>query len=125
MVTALVGAATHVTAEELGELVQVDHPDVAQSTVYRILEELERLGVVDHVHLGHGPACYHLVDEPHAHLVCQSCGMVVEVPTAKLADLTRRLGREFGFVPDYGHFAILGDCESCRPAVAASSIRRR
>jgi Fe2+ or Zn2+ uptake regulation protein len=35
--------------------VQAEAPDVHLSTVHRNLEELERLGVVTHVHLGDGP----------------------------------------------------------------------
>ncbi len=58
-----------------------------ESTVYRFLDELERLGVVDHVHLGHGPAVYHLASDAHHHLVCDRCGAVEEVPEALFADL--------------------------------------
>lgn len=50
----------HRTAEELAEEVQRVAPDVHLSTIYRNLDELERLGVVVHAHLGHGPATYHL-----------------------------------------------------------------
>ena len=118
VVTALVDAPGHVTAEELTALVRSKHPDVAESTVYRILDELERLELVVHVHLGHGPASYHLARTPHAHLVCTTCNKVVEIPIARFARLTRQLEADHGFVPDYAHFAIVGRCEACRePAV--------
>ena len=118
VVTALVDAPGHVTAEELTALVRAKHPDVAESTVYRILDELERLELVVHVHLGHGPASYHLARTPHAHLVCTTCNKVVEIPIARFARLTRQLEADHGFVPDYAHFAIVGRCEACRePAV--------
>ena len=55
-------------------------PDVHISTIYRNLYELERLGVVVHAHLGHGPAMYHLASETHGHLVCEVCGSMVEAP---------------------------------------------
>jgi Fe2+ or Zn2+ uptake regulation protein len=74
------GVGGHVTAEALTTRVQIGQPDVHESTVYRFLDELERLGVVDHVHLGHGPAVYHLASDAHHHLVCEGCGKVVEVP---------------------------------------------
>ncbi|HZQ86708.1 MAG TPA: Fur family transcriptional regulator [Acidimicrobiales bacterium] len=118
VVSALVDAPGHVTAEELTALVRAKHPDVAESTVYRILDELERLELVVHVHLGHGPASYHLAQTPHAHLVCTTCNKVVEIPIARFARLTRQLESDHGFVPDYAHFAIVGRCEVCRePAV--------
>ena len=44
------------TAEELSARM----PEVDEATVYRTLAQLERAGVVSHVHLGHGPASYEL-----------------------------------------------------------------
>ena len=78
LVTALLEADAHVTADDLATLVQAAHPEVHRSTIYRTLDALEQLGIVDHVHLGHGRAVYHLADDPHNHLVCEVCGAVVE-----------------------------------------------
>ena len=102
------GVGGHVTAEALTARVQAAQPDVHESTVYRFLDELERLGVVDHVHLGHGPAVYHLASDAHHHLVCDGCGTVVEVPEAVFADLRSRLADDFGFTLQPRHFAVTG-----------------
>lgn len=106
VVAALVEADGHVTADDLARAV---HP----STVYRTLDALERLGVVDHVHLGHGRAVYHLADERHQHLVCEACGHVIEVPDALFASLARRIRQDYGFRIRPEHFAVLGQCEAC------------
>lgn len=107
------GVGGHVTAEALTARVQASQPDVHESTVYRFLDELERLGVVDHVHLGHGPAVYHLASDAHHHLVCDRCGAVEEVPEALFAELRTRLKSEFGFVLEPRHFAVTGHCQAC------------
>jgi len=107
------GVGGHVTAEALTARVQVGQPDVHESTVYRFLDELERLGVVDHVHLGHGPAVYHLAADAHHHLVCDGCGAVEEVPDEVFAELRGRLRAEFGFALQPRHFAVTGHCRSC------------
>jgi Fur family transcriptional regulator, ferric uptake regulator len=107
------GVGGHVTAEALTARVQVGQPDVHESTVYRFLDELERLGVVDHVHLGHGPAVYHLTSDPHQHLVCEKCGTVVEIPEGVFAGLRSRLADDFGFSVDPRHFAVTGRCRDC------------
>ena len=106
----------HVTAEALTARVQVGQPDVHESTVYRFLDELERLGVVDHVHLGHGPAVYHLAADAHHHLVCERCGAVVEVPEEVFAGLRTRLADDFGFSVEPRHFAVTGLCRACAAA---------
>jgi len=115
LVDALLAADSHVTADDLCDAVRSRHPDVHRSTVYRTLDALERAGVVDHVHLGHGRAVYHLADDPHQHLVCEACGAVVEVPDALFADLAAKLRRRYGFTIRPNHFAVLGRCRACRP----------
>lgn len=107
------GIGAHVTAELLTATVQVAQPDVHESTVYRFLDELERLGVIDHVHLGHGPAVYHLASDPHHHLVCDRCGVVVEVPEHVFSGLRTRLADDFGFAVEPRHFAVTGRCRAC------------
>jgi len=116
LVTALVQARGHVTADDLAALVQKAQPDVHLSTIYRSLDALERIGIVDHVHLGHGRAVYHLADEPHQHLVCEVCGAVVEVPDATFAALSDTLRQGYGFSIRPNHFAVLGRCRACAGA---------
>ena len=114
IVERLVGARGHVTAEELAADVQARFPSVNISTVYRTLDTLEDLGIVDHVHLGHGRAIYHLTDDDHQHLVCEVCETVQEIPISKLRPLFRTIEREHGFEVDRRHFAMVGRCRNCR-----------
>jgi Fe2+ or Zn2+ uptake regulation protein len=114
----LFGSAAHRTAEDLTAEIQGLAPDVHLSTTYRNLEELERLGVVVHVHLGHGPAVYHLASETHGHLVCEACGTVAEAPEGLFDVLARDARRHHGFTIDQRHFAVFGVCGNCD--VAAS-----
>jgi Fur family transcriptional regulator, ferric uptake regulator len=114
IVEALLDAKGHVTADELATDVQRRLPSVNISTVYRTLDTLEDLGIVDHVHLGHGRAIYHLADEEHQHLVCERCERVTELPVKKLRPFLNSIEREFGFEVDRRHFAIVGLCRRCR-----------
>jgi Fe2+ or Zn2+ uptake regulation protein len=114
LVRSLFEAGGHRTAEELAAEIQARAPDVSISTVYRNLEELERLGVVTHSHLGHGPASYHLASATHGHLVCQKCDAHVEIAEGFFTDLRRRAIAEFGFAIDPHHFAVIGLCAACQ-----------
>lgn len=113
ILTALVEADDHITADDLADRVQAAHPDVHRSTVYRTLDTLAELGVVEHVHLGHGPAVYHLTDDPHHHLICRRCGAVVQAPAGLLTGVARRVQDSYGFRLDAQHFALSGLCKSC------------
>lgn len=114
LLEALFEGSAHRTAEELGEEVQRRAPDIHISTIYRNLDELERLGVVVHAHLGHGPATYHLAGGAHGHLVCEDCGAMLEAPDALFAGLSQSVRRRFGFDINPYHFAVLGRCRACR-----------
>lgn len=103
--------ADHLTASGIAERVggRVD-----LSTVYRTLEALEELGLVEHVHLGHGAGAYHLApSSPHHHLVCEECGRTVDVPIGDLQTAIEGVTAPLGFVPDAAHFAIVGRCSRC------------
>lgn len=121
LLSALLSADGHLTADELATRVQAALPDVHLSTVYRCLDTLEQLGLVDHVHLGHGRAVYHLTDDPHQHLVCEVCGAVIEVPDSTFAELSRQLRDNHGFALRPNHFAVLGRCSACIGAPGVSS----
>jgi len=116
IIEALLDAPHHLTVEELATHVQGEHPEIHLTTVYRTVEALEALGIVYHVHLGHGPAQWHLADDAHQHLVCQSCGAVVEAPDEVFEQLRDQLSGQFGFLPDARHFALVGWCALCRGA---------
>lgn len=103
----------HLTADEIGRRIQDEHPEIALSTVYRSLDALAELGVLEHVHMGHGPAVYHLTHERHVHLVCRGCGAVLELPDDALVDLTAQIEGSTGFVIEPSHFAINGRCADC------------
>ena len=113
-ITEVVVAAEDLSAEEIVNRVQRDHPDVHPSTVYRTLETLEEAGLVEHVHLGHGPARWQLANNPSHHLVCESCGTVQLVGREWFDEARSRIEAEFGFAIALHHFATVGRCASCR-----------
>jgi Fe2+ or Zn2+ uptake regulation protein len=104
----------HLNAEEILHRVRRQVPDVAESTVYRTLASLEELGVITHQHLGHGPSTYHQATNAHQHLVCQSCGSIIDVPDTVFDDLAAQIDRDYDFAIDPRHFAVQGTCRDCR-----------
>ena len=113
LLRALFDSNEHHTAEELAAVVQQQSPDIHLSTIYRNLDELERLGVIVHSHLGHGPATYHLAASAHGHFVCEECGKMIEAPDNLFASLAQVARTQFDFTIDPHHFAMLGRCANC------------
>ncbi len=102
----------HATPEQVSESV----PGVDVTTVYRNLEVLEELGFVKHAHLGHGPASYRPAEDDHIHVVCHTCGAVVDAPPDLVDALAAQLRAERGFVLDRSHFTVFGSCATCAAA---------
>ncbi|NCW91747.1 MAG: transcriptional repressor, partial [Actinobacteria bacterium] len=83
--------------------------------VYRNLETLENVGLVQHTHLGHGGATYHAAEElTHLHLVCGKCEAVGDAPLEIASTFVNALSDEYGFKTDVSHFAIYGTCSNCQ-----------
>jgi Fur family ferric uptake transcriptional regulator len=120
VVAALAGTAEHLSAEEILVDASKAYPGVNRSTIYRALETLADLGVVQHIHSGRAATLYHLTSDagPHAHATCDQCGRVIDLPGDVLAAAATRLRADQGFILDPGHVALSGLCREC---VAATS----
>jgi Fur family ferric uptake transcriptional regulator len=94
------------TADEVGARL----PSVDESTVYRVLAQLEQAGIVEHVHPGHGAAAYRLAGADTVSVVCSVCERVVDVDRAELDELVDRIRRRYGVELDLHHFALVGRC---------------
>lgn len=104
----------HLTAEEVHARVRRSMSRVNLATVYRTLQMLESLGLVEHAHLGHEAATWTPAREGHHHLVCSQCGEVQQVPPAALEPFGRAVAAKTGFELDLNHFAMTGLCKDCR-----------
>ena len=114
LVLEAVGRLGHATPEDIVTAVRETATGVNISTVYRTLELLEELGLVQHTHLGHGAPTYSMASEvDHVHLVCRDCGDVAEAPPDLVAPIVEQLAATRGFHVDVGHFAVFGRCRGC------------
>jgi Fur family ferric uptake transcriptional regulator len=114
LVLEAVNALEHATPDGILCEVRKTASGVNISTVYRTLELLEELGLVNHAHLGHGAPTYHLAARyDHMHLVCRDCDAVTEADVELAAPLKEELRAVFGFETDMQHFAIFGRCRDC------------
>jgi Fur family transcriptional regulator, ferric uptake regulator len=90
---------------------------VARASVYRIVDELERLGVVTKLEVGQGIARY----EPnrpgaahHHHMVCARCGEVLPFADDELEATIDRVAERVTFEVDEHEIVLHGSCSDCR-----------
>ena len=114
IVDVLHDAKKHITPEEIHRQVSARFPEVNKSTIYRTLEVLKKLDLVDETDLGGNKLYYHHADHGHHHhLVCQNCGQTIEIKEEAFDPLKEMLINQYGFDPDIRHLAIFGRCANC------------
>ena len=88
---------------------------INRSTVYRTLEVLSDLGLVSVIDAADDQRHYLLMgdEEPHIHLVCQSCGRVIAVSFNRHDSLVKHLWDEHHFKVNPNTFTISGICRDC------------
>jgi Fe2+ or Zn2+ uptake regulation protein len=119
---ALFAADCPATVEELADGVggRVPRSDVAST--YRNLETLEELGLVRHMHLGHGPGRYVLaVREEQDYLACERCGELLVADVEALEPVRALVREAFGYEARFGHFPIVGLCPACASGSTGAS----
>ena len=98
-------------------------------SVYRNLHAFEDIGVVRHVHLGHGPGLHALaIGGEREYLTCERCAAYHAVDPEDLDAVRELVESRFGYRASFAHFPIIGLCASCAVAVGdrrrASTVNR-
>jgi len=106
----------HSTAEEIYSRVQALSSRVDIATLYRTLELLQELEFVNVIDVGAQGRRYELVgvNPPHPHLVCRSCGRILDLDPKELLPVAACLDRDHGFEAEVNRLTILGHCTACR-----------
>ena len=107
---------THLNARELLELAQKEDPSIGIATIYRTIELLNSLGMLNMVNLEEGFLRFEVPDEQmHFHVFCRSCGKIVHLSDEdkKMSDVGKWAGDEgFDLLPQT--FELAGICRECR-----------
>jgi Fur family ferric uptake transcriptional regulator len=107
----------HLSAEEVFMLVKAKFPDIGLATVYRTLELLSELHIVEKMNFGDGVARFDLRDDDHEHmhhhLICTECGLVKEIKDDWLHELEERIENEFGFTVTDHRLDFTGSFNDC------------
>jgi len=108
----------HLSAEDVFLMVKEIAPEIGLATVYRTLELLTDLHVVEKLNFGDGVARYDLRGDSnnhhHHHLICVQCGVVSEIKEDWLLPLEERLREQLGFETVDHRLDFHGICLSCR-----------
>ncbi len=110
----------HLTAEEIFDLARRNYPEIGLATIYRTLQVLVELNVVDKISFDDGFARYELIEEldserhHHHHAICIGCKTVISPEEDLLEALEQELMENLGFAVTDHEVKLYGYCKECR-----------
>ncbi|HWX95392.1 MAG TPA: Fur family transcriptional regulator [Solirubrobacteraceae bacterium] len=112
------GETCALTAVEIEQALRAQSPRaVSRASVYRILDQLERLGLVQRVETGQAMVRYERArdhGEHHHHLVCDGCGLVMPFSDAGLEKAIRSISERVPLSVSEHEIVLHGACADCR-----------
>ena len=109
------------SAQQIDDRLRAQGRGVGRASVYRILELLCELRLVQRIDVGQGVARYerHLPDgDHHHHLVCDSCGQIEPFEDPALEQAIERVSSRLSFAVDDHDVVLHGACSDCRDDAA-------
>jgi Fur family transcriptional regulator, ferric uptake regulator len=104
------------SAIEIEEQLRARGRRVSRASVYRVLEELEPLGLVQRVATGQGMARFERAggeESHHHHLVCERCGTVRPFVDRALERVVAQLSKRVPLAVSEHEIVLRGQCPDC------------
>jgi len=117
----------HVSSEDLYELVKADDATIGFTTVYRTLKLLQECGLARDVQFFDGRTLYEhdFKHAHHDHLICTSCGALIEFFSEVIENMQDEIAARHGFRPETHSLRIFGTCRECQEKQARKEAKGR
>jgi Fur family ferric uptake transcriptional regulator len=116
--TFLNNGGSHLSAEDVYGIVKIQHPEIGLATVYRTLDLLAELGVLQKMNFGDGRSRYEFSEtgecHHHHHLICLRCGHVTEFEDDLLESLETMISKRGDFKIVDHQLKFYGYCKKCQ-----------
>ena len=106
----------HLNAEELNDIIKKEYPaqNIGIATIYRTLNFLEEVDLISSISFGKDGKKYEgNNDEHHDHIICTTCGKIVEFLDEQIEKRQDDIALENGFEITNHTLQIFGICSNC------------
>lgn len=105
-------AAGHIDVDALYEILCMSFPNISLATVYKNVNQMYELGMLEVIKVPNHKQQYEISKEPHIHLACDSCGSVMDMEQC-MDVLMESAENESGYRLNHSSVVLNGTCPSC------------
>jgi len=114
----------HPTSAMIYQQLKPDYPSLSLATVYNTLDILANLGIINEIgYAADRQVHYDGEKDPHLHIVCTSCGAIVDIRDDRLFQLNNQIIQRSGYQLIGSHLVYYGLCPSCQSKKKESFTR--
>jgi Fur family ferric uptake transcriptional regulator len=105
----------HVTAEQMYHLLAKKDPHIGLATIYRTLKLFCETGIAQERHFGTQTQFDNVAHKGHHdHMICTSCGKIVEFQNCQIEKLQEEVATKNGFSIQTHKLELYGLCSNCQ-----------
>ncbi|NBV41867.1 transcriptional repressor [bacterium] len=106
---------THFEVESFIDRLRSDNSKFSRATVYRTIKQLLDAGLLQKIATRDGKVYYEksVPDKQHDHIICNTCGRILEIKEDYIERYLSEYCDRIGFVPEYRSLHIYGQCSKC------------
>lgn len=112
----LVVEHVHPTADEIYKALSERFPNMSVATVYNNLRVFKEAGLVQEMNYGDASSRFDFVTTRHYHIICDTCGQVVDFNYPVFDEIEAVASRLTGFQVDRHRLEVYGTCPTCQAA---------
>ena len=102
----------HLTAEEVHDILKQQGDQVGLATVYRVLAQFTESGILARHMFNQQAAVYEIEDHSHDHIVCVTCGDILEFVCSEIQKIKQELAQEKNYILNDHKLVLYGTCSN-------------
>ncbi len=110
----LIKSMKHPTADEIYKALEGKFPNMSVATVYNNLRVFREIGLVRELSYGDASSRFDFKTSDHYHIICNSCGKIVDFHYPKLDEVESLAEQVTGFNVSHHRLEVYGECDDCK-----------
>ncbi|WP_093857922.1 peroxide-responsive transcriptional repressor PerR [Tenuibacillus multivorans] len=116
----LMHTMNHPTADDIYKALEGKFPNMSVATVYNNLRVFQEIGLVRELTYGDSSSRFDCNTSKHYHIICDSCGKIVDFHYPTLDEVEQLAEQVTGFDVSHHRMEVYGTCDECQTKLQTS-----